>query len=305
MFCPSCGGENHDAEYCRSCGTDIMAVSQVMAGSLPMRLASRLDRYLHNKAEHFRRMAIIFGAGSGLMVALLIQELARGKYVHLMPLLQLAIFLLIPIKEYLAYRRSKGAVIPRLLSFALILDRPRKIISIFGSEGLSHKKGKYGDAVLYCPSCGSGNSRSVRYCGRCGRDLNVVLRALEVERPSMLVEALDDYICNTERRLENDRMSITLGGLLLIFVGIVLFAKAASFLAIASSLTFGVCLLVSGVCDSIAYRREDSLGSHTTSGSMAEIQTGRLGEPPPSVTESTTRLLGPNESGEERPYRSV
>ena len=173
MFCPSCGGENHDAEYCRSCGADIVAVGQVMAGSLPIRLASRLDRYLHNKAEHFRRMAIIWGAGSALMLALFIEHLVRGKGVDLWSLLNMAI-LLIPIKYYLGYRRSTGAVIPRWLALAFILDRPFKIISIFRQEGLFQKKDKDSDAGLHCPSCGFWNSGRVNYCGKCGKDLNII-----------------------------------------------------------------------------------------------------------------------------------
>jgi zinc-ribbon domain len=53
MYCPACGTENSgdDRRFCRSCGTDLRAVSQALSKSLPVKLASTLDSYLENRFQ--------------------------------------------------------------------------------------------------------------------------------------------------------------------------------------------------------------------------------------------------------------
>src|SRR5215467_6458629 len=50
MYCPACGVENSgdDRRFCRSCGTDLRAVSQALIKNLPVKIASTLDAYLEN-----------------------------------------------------------------------------------------------------------------------------------------------------------------------------------------------------------------------------------------------------------------
>src|SRR5215510_946574 len=53
MYCPACGTENtgEDRRFCRSCGTDLRAVSQALSKSLPVKIASTLDAYLENRFQ--------------------------------------------------------------------------------------------------------------------------------------------------------------------------------------------------------------------------------------------------------------
>src|SRR5262245_26124185 len=53
MYCPACGVENSgdDHRFCRSCGTDLRAVSQALSKSLPVKLASTLDAYFENRFQ--------------------------------------------------------------------------------------------------------------------------------------------------------------------------------------------------------------------------------------------------------------
>src|SRR5215470_1541460 len=53
MYCPACGTENggEDRRFCRSCGTDLRAVSQALSKSLPVKIASTFDAYLENRFQ--------------------------------------------------------------------------------------------------------------------------------------------------------------------------------------------------------------------------------------------------------------
>lgn len=53
MYCPACGTENTGEErrFCRSCGTDLRAVSQALSNSVPVKIASTLDAYLENRFQ--------------------------------------------------------------------------------------------------------------------------------------------------------------------------------------------------------------------------------------------------------------
>lgn len=55
MFCPKCATQNlEDAKFCRSCGTDISLVTQVLTGQLAARLSAADDETSHGRRRHRR-----------------------------------------------------------------------------------------------------------------------------------------------------------------------------------------------------------------------------------------------------------
>ncbi|HEX8282222.1 MAG TPA: zinc ribbon domain-containing protein [Pyrinomonadaceae bacterium] len=57
MFCPKCATQNlEDAKFCRSCGTDISLVPQVLTGQLAARLSSEDDDSFRGRRHRRREM---------------------------------------------------------------------------------------------------------------------------------------------------------------------------------------------------------------------------------------------------------
>jgi hypothetical protein len=55
MFCPKCATQNLEgAKFCRSCGTDISLVPQVLTGELATRLSAADDEMSHGRRRHRR-----------------------------------------------------------------------------------------------------------------------------------------------------------------------------------------------------------------------------------------------------------
>jgi hypothetical protein len=62
MYCPTCGTQNlseEDTRFCRSCGADLRAVGRAISKSLPVRVASALDRYFENRFQQNLRNGIL------------------------------------------------------------------------------------------------------------------------------------------------------------------------------------------------------------------------------------------------------
>src|SRR5215210_7927604 len=55
MFCPKCATQNlEDAKFCRTCGTDISLVPQVLTGQLAARLSAEEDNSFHGRRRRRR-----------------------------------------------------------------------------------------------------------------------------------------------------------------------------------------------------------------------------------------------------------
>jgi len=61
MYCPGCGVENieESVRFCRSCGANLLAVSQAMTMSLPVKIASSVDAYLENRYQQNLRPGVV------------------------------------------------------------------------------------------------------------------------------------------------------------------------------------------------------------------------------------------------------
>ncbi len=114
MYCPKCGNQNtEETKYCRSCGENLQAISQVMKSRLPVLLASKLDAYLERRNELIRRDGIV-SALSG-MVFLLMGIANRiwgdgGWSGFGVPMFLACFMLLSSFWNYLAYQRSLSVI---------------------------------------------------------------------------------------------------------------------------------------------------------------------------------------------------
>ena len=113
MYCPRCGTRNkEEMKYCRACGENLRAISEVMKSHLPVMLASRLDAYLERRNELIRRDGIV-SAGSGAVFLLMgIGNLIWGEGGWSgvgVPIFLACFMFLSSLWHYLAWQRSLSA----------------------------------------------------------------------------------------------------------------------------------------------------------------------------------------------------
>jgi len=81
MYCPSCGIQSSpDQRFCRSCGMDLQAVSQLVAGKHSQSNSDCLSYDSEKTIQH--RMAKIMGWGGVLLFVGLVVVVIGRKYLH-------------------------------------------------------------------------------------------------------------------------------------------------------------------------------------------------------------------------------
>jgi hypothetical protein len=151
---------------------------------------------------------------------------------------------------------------------------------------------------MYCPNCASQNNDDAKFCRACGANLALIPQALTGEFP--------------EGRRRRHRRGVTRGGSADLSSGITKAFTGMGFILIAFILClfrqwWGVWMLIpgfgalgKGVAEIVAARETQKavVGSRPVqvphapnTGSLAAANPPELGAPPPSVTESTTKLF--------------
>lgn len=172
---------------------------------------------------------------------------------------------------------------------------------------------------MYCPQCGSTNLNEIKFCTKCGTNLNIVSEALigkSAAGPQFderMVSALKDYYAS--------RRSMVIGGLLIPVGAVILLAMALlnfpETLAVVSLIALGIGLTIYGAMvgfwgirhwiDSTSEMKALNISvpaQSITGGSREKLDTSRITSTPApverystdpidpgSVTESTTRQL--------------
>lgn len=81
MYCPGCGIQSSPAQkFCRSCGIDLQAVSQLVAGKLSPSNSEALS-YSSEKAIQRRMLKVVGWGGAILFLGLALRVIGR-KYLH-------------------------------------------------------------------------------------------------------------------------------------------------------------------------------------------------------------------------------
>ena len=108
MYYPNCGiQDNGDTKFCRGCGENLKAISQVMSRRLPVILASKLDAYLERKNERLRRDSIIGAVAGSLWLLYGLRTLVTGSgTVAPLPIVLGCLLLLWALWEHIAYKHS-------------------------------------------------------------------------------------------------------------------------------------------------------------------------------------------------------
>jgi hypothetical protein len=108
MYCPKCGiQDNGDTKFCRGCGENLKAISQVMSRRLPVILASKLDAYLERKNERLRRDSIIGAVAGSLWLLYGLRTLVTGSgTVAPLPIVLGCLLLLWALWEHITYKHS-------------------------------------------------------------------------------------------------------------------------------------------------------------------------------------------------------
>jgi hypothetical protein len=81
MYCPSCGIQSSpDQKFCRSCGMDLQAVSQLVVGKLSPSNSESLSYGSEKTVQH--RMVKILGWGGVILFMGLVLSVIGRKYLH-------------------------------------------------------------------------------------------------------------------------------------------------------------------------------------------------------------------------------
>ena len=158
---------------------------------------------------------------------------------------------------------------------------------------------------MYCPKCAAANADDAKYCRACGLDLSVVAQAIEKRLSSPLIEKLDSYVRRKNERMRRDSILNAVFALFnfafaLHSLSNGLWGVAILFgLLTCGSLLWAVWDYLAFVRSRTAERAEDRtlpinpanpLSIYPARREFDGRQTGKVRRPP-SVTESTTKLL--------------
>lgn len=151
---------------------------------------------------------------------------------------------------------------------------------------------------MYCPKCGESNGEGTKFCRACGENLKVVEQAMMGHLPVVLASKLDAYIERKNERLRRDGIGSAVLGGCFVLLGISELMKGTGIFGTGGILLlFALFMFLVSIWDMMAYKRSLNPKS-ARSGSLSILSDGEVAprypsqlEPPPSVTESTTRTL--------------
>lgn len=270
MFCPRCAQQNSDdAKFCRACGENLKVIGQAMTRRLPVVLAGKLDEYLERRNERLRRDSFLYHLIGFVFLITGIWE----------PLMLPAAFTMFGFGTWnmLAYRRSIS---------------------------LELKTGKRTTAPLlktvYCPRCGESNNADTKFCRKCAENLARVAQAMRRRLPAFITNKLDQYVERKNERILRESIGTAVLGIFSLLFGTFMLTvggiNTTSVLsALPSVLAACLCFTMSA-WDMLVYKR--SLSSAPASADLPAatdtcelLSHTALPTEPPSVTESTTKLL--------------
>jgi len=216
MFCPKCGSQNQDnLSFCRECGEDLKIVSQAMKKNSPVALVSKLDAVIERKNERFRRNAIFLGfAGGTFAIGAIFQALFLTSTSGVMIALPIfaPLFLLFSAWYVLVYLRSLE--LPATSS-----GEPFQNENEHTYERSIRATTESRTDQIFCPSCGTRNNISTKFCSSCGQHLLFADTGLARYLPAFIVRRLDSTVAN-----EKDLVGAYNGRWMLLFLaGISLF----------------------------------------------------------------------------------
>ena len=150
---------------------------------------------------------------------------------------------------------------------------------------------------MYCPSCGTQNDDSVKYCRSCGENLGAVSLLLARNLPARLITKLDDYLEWKNERLRRDSIFSAIGGGIFLFLSIYHLATEGISFTVVFTFVCACALFFWSVWYYLVYQRSLSANKRTDQVTTSEPNqisapnTLKLSSPPSSVTESTTKHL--------------
>ena len=150
---------------------------------------------------------------------------------------------------------------------------------------------------MYCPKCGIQNNDDTKFCRGCGENLKVISQAMSRRLSVILASKMDAYLERKNSRIRRDSIYNALSGSIFLICGLYLVIEGKT--SWARSLFFvatGCIALLWSLWDHMVYKRSLSLDVRVvrgppTAAELAQIDAAQIGEPPASITESTTRHL--------------
>ena len=151
---------------------------------------------------------------------------------------------------------------------------------------------------MYCPKCGESNIEEVKFCRACGENLKVVAQAMMGRLPVTLASKLDAYIERKNERLRRDGIGSAVFGVCFVLLGVSELMKGTGIFGTGGILLlFAFFMFLVSIWDMMAYKRSlnPKLGTSDSLSILSEREIAPRHpsqlEPPPSITESTTRTL--------------
>lgn len=192
MFCPACGIQNSDdLAYCRGCGENLKAISQVMKGHAPLTIASKIDELIEKKHERFRRDGILVGI---FAIITTIWTLVSGSLLlsSINPWIQAISAFIVPGGLWL-FSGWNLLLFRRSLELKGLTNQPAQLPAKREEEEANES-----DGIIFCPSCGHKNRGFPSFCKQCGFSLRFEPSGLAKYLPKSLILRLDHRIAKNE-----------------------------------------------------------------------------------------------------------
>src|SRR2546429_8797023 len=150
---------------------------------------------------------------------------------------------------------------------------------------------------MYCPKCGLENNDETRFCRSCGENLKVILQVMTRRLPVILASKVDAYLERKNERFRRDSIIAAVVGFLWLLYGLRSLVTGVGAIA-KVPIVLGCFFLLWAVWERMVYKHSlatDSWMEKTrapwTTEELAGHDPAQIGEPPASITESTTKHL--------------